>query len=325
MLTKILVTGGEPYTNARNLHQEARFRKAKIVLINLDKSSCETLLNYESWIEPGKIRAHNSIFAAGYRSLDKLYLCTNTEVFVYKYPDMELIAKASYPFFQNIHCVSEVAGFVGVASTGLDMVILLDKFTLKPITFKNVLGKDPWHKHSPNIDYRRYISLKPHESHPNFLFELDGEIWVTRCQQRDVVCLDNMDHRIEIGGGTAIHDGIVDGKHIYFSGVDGRIIIVNKDTLNIEEVVDLNAIEATGRPLGWCRGLLVRDGIAYVGLSRLRNTNIKENIKWLLRFGQQEPDRYTRIGVYDLKKRKKLTEFIFDEIYLSGIYSILPA
>ena len=106
----------------------------------------------------------------------------------------------------------------------------------------SVLAEPPWSRFSDTTDYRKVASTKPHKSHPNFIFELNDEIWVTRARQRDAVCLHDSGRRIDIAVQFP-HDGLVSGERIYFTLVDGRVVVVNSRRLQVEEVIDVKIID----------------------------------------------------------------------------------
>src|SRR5207248_5495175 len=49
-------------------------------------------------------------------------------------------------------------------------------------------------------------------------------------------------------------DGRVGGGRIYFTTVDGRLVIANVDTHQVDQVIDLRKIGGTNHLLEWCRG-----------------------------------------------------------------------
>ena len=320
---RFIVTGGLQRDNAAKLGEGRRFHAARLLDVDLNTRQTSTLINYEGTPGCYPEESPNLLFTAATLDGNRLYLCTETEIFLYDYPSLRLLKQASHPFFQNVHHVAPVLDYVGVASTGLDLVILLDKNTLEPVRFINSLGKDPWHRFSREVDYRLVHSTKPHESHPNFVFSVDDEVWATRFNQKDAISLDDPSKRIDIGI-ERVHDGHVMGDYAYFTTVNGNIVIANVHTRVIEDIIDLNQIEKQTGPLGWCRGLSVINGLAYVGFSRLRNTATRENIKWVLGLVKSDTQMNTRICVYDLAKRSKVDEFTMPRESTNVIYSILP-
>ncbi len=323
MSNRFLVTGGEQYSDAVKRPEGARSKYAKLLEVDFNNRRIETLLRYQATKDTQPDDFPNTLFVSATLADDVIYLCTSTELFVYRYPELTLIQTVSYPFFQNIHHAAPYKNTIAVVSTGLDLIVFLDKETYVPVDFVNALGKDPWHKHSRDIDYRKYLSLKPHESHPNFLFEISGQLWVTRFNQMDAVCLNDFNKKINVGV-ERLHDGCVTGDRVFFTTVNGCIVQAGVDNLKVEEVIDLNQIDGTGIPLGWCRGLSVDGDMAYVGFSRLRSTRIKENLKWLAKMVKTTQLRQTRIAVYNLKEKTKVDELIMPPNIIGALYSIIP-
>lgn len=321
---RFLITGGEQFGDAVKRPEGARFKCAKLLEVDIDTKQLKTLISYEADNEFYPDGIPNSIFVSASLDENNIYLCTSTELFVYSYPELNLIKSVSYPFFQNLHHVTPYKNMLVVASTGLDLLVYLDKKTLEPVEYIHALGKDPWHKYSKDVDYRKHVSLKPHESHPNFLFAIHDKLWVTRFNQQDAVCLSDFDMKMDIGV-ERLHDGFVAGDYVYFTSVNGCIVKVNINSLAIDEVIDLNKIDNSSIPLGWCRGLYIEGDIAYVGFSRIRSTKVKENLKWVVNMVKTNKVNGTRMAVYDLKKKIKLDEMVLPEKAISALYSILPA
>ena len=322
MPDKLIISGGAQRENAAILGEGHRYHAANLIEMDFETGEANILLSINEPNENYPDECPNVTFTSCTLKNKILYMCTETELFLYSYPDLELIRKKSFPFLQNTHHIAPVGEYIGVASTGLDMVILLDPETLDIIKIYNVMGKNPWHRFSENYDYRKLHSTKPHESHPNFVFQLNGQLWTTRFNQRDAVCLEDRDKKIEIGL-ERIHDGhVIDGK-VYFTCVDGKIVIVDSESYEIEHIMDLNEIEGNTQPLGWCRGILVEENIAYVAYSRIRQTMIRENVKWLLSYTGMKKSLPTRIVKYDIEAGVKLGECASPTGIIDAIYSVI--
>ena len=295
---------------------------AKLLEIDLENNGWKTLIDYRAEGENYPDGEPNSIFVSSTIYEEKIYLCTSTELFVYSYPELKLLASVSYPFFQNLHHVLVHKEQVVVVSTGLDLIVFLDKLSLEPVGFKHAMGKDPWHKYSQDVDYRKFVTLKPHESHPNFAFPMNDALWVTRFNQKDAVAIDNMNDAISIDV-ERVHDGYVHNEKVYFTSVNGCVAIADCRTRKLIEVIDLNEIENSGGPLGWCRGLLIEGDIAYVAFSKIRDTKAKENLKWALGKFRTKAESKTKVAVYDLAKKTKLAEMLMPANSINAIYSVL--
>lgn len=320
---KLILSGGK---QRENLDQKKaaghRYECAKLVELDYHAKKAKVLIEYWGNQENYTEEMPSVSFAATSLVDGKLYLPTFTEVFIYQYPELKLLHTISYPFFNNIHHAIPFQDYLVVASTGLDMLVYLDSKTFEPLRFVNVLGKDPWHKFDKNTDYRKVPSTQPHESHPNHTFILDGELWVSRFHQRDAVMVEDHSKRIEIGL-ERIHDGHVIGDYVYFTTVNGYIVIANAKTYKIEEMINLNEIEDTGRPLGWCRSLHLEGDVAYVAFSSIRQTRMIDNVKWILKSSGAK-EKSTRVVAYNLKTKTKLDEYKFSKKVMDTIFSLFP-
>ena len=103
-----------------------------------------------------------------------------------------------------------------------------------------------WERFSRDVDYRRVATTKPHWSHPNYVYFVGDELWVTRCAQGDALCLSERRPPIQIGE-RAVHDGLVREGSIYFTVVSGEVVVVDPEAAEIRRRYDLNAIAGGGR------------------------------------------------------------------------------
>ncbi len=323
-LAKLYVTGGQQRNARSMLEGDAywyKYHKGLILEVDTVTGQAERRAEY---VSPPDVCADEDpaiLFKCGTMAGDKLYVSTQTEVLVYNLPDFTLGTYISLPCFNDVHHVRPSRdGHLLVANSGLDMVLEITSDG-EVLRIWNTLGEDPWSRVTQEADYRRVTSLKPHRSHPNHIFYLGDEPWVTRFEQRDACSLTNPVKRIDIGI-ERVHDGHLFDGHLYFTTVNGCIAIANVETLQVEEVIDLNTIAPPDVVLGWCRGLLVEDGTVWVGFSRLRLTKIRRNISWVRQgFRQLLP---TRIACYDLRRRTCITEIDLQEHGLDAVFSIFP-
>lgn len=65
-----------------------------------------------------------------------------------------------------------------------------------------------------------------------------NDVWVTRLWQRDAICLTAPNRRIEIGL-ERCHDGGRYEGSLYFTTVDGHLVVVDSETLTIKNSIDL--------------------------------------------------------------------------------------
>jgi hypothetical protein len=190
----------------------------------------------------------------------------------------------------------------------------------------DVLAEAPWSRFSRTADYRKVESTKPHKSHPNFVFELNRGIWVTRFRQRDAICLNDSGRRIDIAAQSP-HDGLLRDDRIYFTSVDGGIVIANSRSLQVDEIIDLKQINGQKTLLGWCRGLLpLDDRRMWVGFTRIRKTRFLENVLWVKGVLQDDmAERPTHIALYDVVDKQCVQEFDLEACGMNIVFSIFPA
>jgi hypothetical protein len=326
---RFYVCGGRQRQDAFRRHTWQHYRQAVILRVDPAAGTAEPVVEYVSPPEATVERGVASIvFKAGSRDADRFFACTETEVLVYRLPGFELERYLSLPAFNDLHHVApRQRGTLLVVSTGLDLVLEIDGRGEVVAEWDALLG-EPWARFDRRVDYRKVATTKPHASHPNFAFEAEGEVWVTRFEQRDAVCLTRRERRLPIEVERP-HDGVVLGRQVFFTTVDGHVAVADLATERVERLVDLNRIAGAGRALGWCRGLwpLSADEVV-VGFSRLRPTRFRENVRWAKhRLGlRPTPGNLpTRIAAFDLAGERLLWELNLEELGLNAIFSLHPA
>jgi hypothetical protein len=298
------------------------YHKGLVLSVDLESNQAQKCLEY---VSPPEVRAEGEppiLFKCATLEDGRLYVCTHSEILIFEVPSFKRVGYITLPCFNDLHHVRPTPeGTLIVANTGLDSVIelTLDGQVLREWA---VLGGDPWERFSREVDYRKIASTKPHRSHPNYTFFLDGQIWVSRFEQKDAVSLTNPQRRLDIGV-ERIHDGVVRGDYVYFSSVKGDVVVANTRTLKVEEVIDLPGLHPEGTLLGWCRGLMIdEDGNAWVGFSHIRPTKFRENVGWIAHgFRHTVP---TNVGCYDLAKKTCLRQVELESHGLDAIFSIFP-
>ncbi|MBH9965393.1 hypothetical protein ACKA06_03890 [Rossellomorea oryzaecorticis] len=298
-----------------------QFKKGVILKFNLQTKTSQKVIEYTSPKDVCADHEASISFTAATLKGNRLYVGTTTEVLVYDVSNFTPIQYMSLPFMNDIHHVSPMKnGNLLVANTGLDMVVELN-VSGRVERLWNVLGRAPWHRFDPEVDYRKVATTKPHHSHPNYVFEIENDIWVTRCLQKDAVCLTSPEKHIDIGR-QLVHDGIAYKNHIYFTQVDGRVVIVNRNTLKVERIVDLVQISAHKEKIGWCRGIKpLSEDIILVGFTRIRPSSKRNqdgNIEYKGDFGVLP----TRLACFNIKKNILLWEKNLEDAGMNAIYSI---
>ena len=133
------------------------------------------------------------------------------------------------------------------------------------------------------------------------MFLVGDDVWATRFEQRDAICLTSPGRRIPIGI-ERVHDGIMHEGRVYFTTVDGHVVIADPSRCVVQEVIDLNEMNKADVQLGWCRSVAVDGDRIWVGFSRIRPTKFRENVGFVLRGFKR--DFGTHVACYDLKQAR---------------------
>ncbi len=327
------LVGGKKKKTLTNMEEWHLFEKGIILKIDIQTGKCDTCKEY---ITPPDVCAYEDnpsyIFKTATLKDDRLYVCTQTEILVYHLPDFEQENYITLPCFNDLHHVyPTVSGTLLVAVTGLDMAIEIDKEG-NILQEWDVLGNPPWTRFSRDTDYRKIVTTKPHQSHPNYVFEIGEDYWVSRFKQKDAICLTNPSKKTIPIGIEKIHDGILYNDHVYFTTVNGHVAVYNYPQETMEYIYNLNDIYSLSCPLGWCRGLhVVDDHLVIVGFTQLRTTKFRENIKWVAYLAGFDAERYhlkalpSRIALFDLKVNRMLWEHTVQDYGIDALFSIHPA
>ena len=323
MTEALWVVGGEQRVLFSKPNEWSEYKKALVVRVQDGRP--KRVLEYQSPPEhcPDEMPSH--VFKAATIAGDTAWLCTQTEVLVCDVPSFRIRRVISHPCFNDLHHVTPGPdGTLFLAVTGLDAVAELSPEG-EILRLQSVLGGSPWDRFSPDVDYRKVPTTKPHQSHPNYIFFLDGRPWVTRFQQRAAVSLDG--HGAFEVGIQGIQYGHVEGGCLFFTTVDGCVVAFDLAS-GEKSVLDLNQIREPDddRPLGWCRGLLPQGADkAWVGFSRLRYTALRRNLSWL-RHGFRETEHHrlhpTRIALYDLRGSTLLRQIDLEKAGMGAVFSI---
>ena len=297
------------------------YQKGLILELDTRTGAARTAIEYVSPADAAPAEEPAILFKSGTLVGDELFICTQTEVMIYRVPSFERTAYISLPMFNDVHHVRPTpTGTLLVANTGLDTVVEMTR-SGEVIKVINVLGQDEWGdgRFSPDVDYRRVKTTKPHLAHPNHVFYIGDEPWAARFQQKDAISLIDPGRRIDIGL-ERIHDGLVSDGRVYFTTVDGKVAIADTKTLEIIRVIDLTESHPPDMLLGWARGILVDGDKMWVGFSRIRPTKFRENVGWVLRGLKR--DFGTHVGCYDIASGKSLAQFALEDQGLSAVFGI---
>jgi hypothetical protein len=330
MTGELWVVGGEQHVTFRRQPEWHSYKTA--LVLRVADGRVERAFEYRSPARHCPDERPSHTFKAATFCGDTAYLCTQTEVLVCDLPSFAIRRVISHPCFNDLHHVTPAPdGTLYLAVTGLDAVAQLSPEG-EILRFVGALGQDPWERFSQDVDYRKVPTTKPHASHPNYVFFLDGRPWITRFAQRDAVPLDP---RAERGpeeapfaiGIQGVHDGHLLPPHLCFTTVDGRLVRFDVRDGRRAQVFDLNPpARPDGSPLGWCRGLLpLPDSRAWVGFTRIRYTTLRQNLSWLRHGFRESPEhgqKPTRIALYDLDRSDPLEEIDLEPAGMGAVFSI---
>jgi hypothetical protein len=323
LLESLYVVGGQqrelrPLTATDGWYE---YQKAIVLDLDIRSQSATKVIEYVSPPEATPEEGATILFKSGTLVGDRLFVCTQTEILIYCVPGFQRDGYISLPEFNDVHHVLPTSrGTLLVADTGLDTVLELS-MAGDVLQRWNVLGEDPWARFSPEIDYRRVRTTKPHLAHPNYVFSVGDDVWATRFEQRDAICLTTPGRRIDIGI-ERVHDGVMHEGLVYFTTVDGHIVIADPERCEVVEVIDLKTMHSGEYQLGWCRSVAIDGDRIWVGFSRIRPTKIRENVGWVMRGFKR--DFGTHLACYDLKKRECVSEILVEPFGLSAIFGIFP-
>ena len=319
------VIGGQQ--KERRVDEWRQYKQGLVVEVEAESGKAKTCLEYVSPPEVCPDDEASVLFKAATLEDGRLYLCTATEVMVYEVPAFKRVAYISLPCFNDLHHVRPTPeGNLLVASTGLDLVVEVTPEG-RVLHEWSAVDEETWARFSRDTDYRKVPTTKPHLAHPNYVFRLGEDVWATRMQHKDAVCLTRPGARIDIGV-QGPHDGIMRDGFIFFTTIDGHVVVVNQKTLKSEEVIDLNAIKrdgGQGQPsaLGWARGLMIEsEGRIWVGFTRLRPTKFRENLSWVAH-GFTKVHLPTRIALYDVYNKSLIKEIDVEPFGVNAIFSII--
>jgi len=331
MRSEMYIVGGQFKSAPVFRKGSGGFQKALILVLSEDGIFIRTAVEYQSPLAVCPIENNAILFKSASLMEQLLYVCTETEILVYRVPDFTLTNYISLPMFNDLHHVTPSrSGSLFVACAGLDAVFELSE-TGEPIREWDLSGQGLWTRFDSMTDYRKIASTQPHMVHPNFVFLRDDEVWVTRLEQQDAFRLVPPGGRIPIELERP-HDGIVVDDHVYFTTVDGRVVRANLACHKVDAVFNLADLFSTVQPLGWCRGLKVIDhDRVIVGFSRLRPTRWERNVHWAARKlksagGAESKNWYTfptRITCLDLARGKIIWETNLEPYGMNAVFSIL--
>lgn len=323
--TKILISGARERPEGFSLGEGKYYHQAVLLELDIESGTYKSVFEKHDGGKNYPAEHPNIQFTAGCINGSTLWLPTDTEIYELGLPDYKIKQIISHPCFQNIHSVHVFNDELVVTSTGLDNIVFIDRSEGSISRIENAEGLDPWHRFSQETDYRQVHSTRPHDCHPNYVFELGKELWVTRCKQEDAVCLTDTSQSLDItrNDAVSVHDGIPWGNTIVFTRVDGLLVLFNADTGTYIETLDpFN--DRANRPLGWCRGLCSTGNILYMGYSKIRKTKLVDKLKFLSRGNYKySSGNNALIVAYDMEQKKVIDTYETPAGMIDAIYGVM--
>lgn len=293
---QLLLSGSIPSTSEP--------RGATALLAIVDPTSGEILHRCE-YQTPREIRApeQKMQFTGFNRAGNSLYVCSHTEVVVFdEWPPRRPAGRISIPGFNDLHHCLPWGGGLAIANTGLETVDLVS-FDGELLERWDVLSAADraLAPIEPGRDYRTLNDTKPHYAHPNHLFSIDGELWVTQLRTRRASPVEGGagEAPIPIASGMP-HDGSPIAGRLAFTTVNGGVVLVDPERREVVAEHDLKALDGSPEHAGWCRGMCgdpERAQGVFVAFTRPRKTRWTE-FRFRVRHGYGHPP--SRICRYDL-------------------------
>jgi hypothetical protein len=276
--------------------------RPRLRLLDTDTGRVEDLLAPE----PGPhhpAEAEHAELTGAFRVGDVLLQCTRTEVLELGWGSWELRHRWSHPLLHDVHHALPYADGVAVASTGLDAVLCFD--AERRLVARHWLGEGDFEQRFGGVTDHRTLPFdhhKPHQVHPNHLLTLDGALYATCLQTRELRRV-TPDPAVIWRFSGPPHDGRWLQDAWWFTTVDGQIVALDATLTRPVLTIDLAALHEEAGLIGWCRGIERVGDRLFVGMTMLRATPGRELVRRLVRgaHGRKLP---TRVIELDLQARR---------------------
>ncbi|MFC1831217.1 hypothetical protein ACFL0S_04275 [Thermodesulfobacteriota bacterium] len=336
-MERLLVVGGKQRSKAIGLDEWQAYEKGVILEVKPESGNVEVVVEYESPTDVRPATLPAIVFKAGALNSDqsRILVCTQTELVEFDTKTWNQTFYFSHPFFNDVHHACYRKDFAAgerilVANTGLDQILEFrmnreSNLDSELVNQWSVSESDTWARFDRDVDYRLVATTKPHQCHPNFVWEVGERIIATRFHQQDAFDVVNKTVVCEKLPGNP-HDGLRHGSLVYFTTTNGCVVSYDWQSGKRIESIELSEIQQATELLGWCRGIeLSSELIAWVGFSRIRPTWLRKNLSWIKQ-GFRRKGEYgtlpTRIAQYDLKSRQLLHEFDLEPYGLNAVFGI---
>ncbi|NDY74286.1 hypothetical protein DO021_20585 [Desulfobacter hydrogenophilus] len=298
------IGGGRLFSREyRDIRGEIRFCS-----LNNENLQCTEKIIYK---DPTGLAPPNRLRLTGACVVDNsIYVTTFSQILRLDLNTGEFEQKHSFDRYNDLHGIAFNGYEFAVANTGLDLIHFLDdNFNLiRTLDVGALSGSSKIF--SSDIDYRLIPSTKPHFVHPNHCFWFENSWWVTRFIQKDAICPETGE-KWDFNLYGAPHDGIVTDDGVYFTTIQGTVILVKPN----REMKTWNLRQLTGRTqIGWGRGIMIEKNKAYIGFTKIRKS-VSSMAKQIAVKNGSVSNFSPRILELDLVSGCVTNEFIFSDNY----------
>jgi len=300
------------FSGAMPGREEIRGVRAVLGILEADTGR---IIHWCEYSTPRELRApRQKMQFTGYALVgDQIYVCAHSEIVRFtSWPPTEPADRISVPGFNDLHhCIPWKDG-LAVANTGLETVdhVSLDGELIH--RWDLLEGHSQARRIDPDRDYRQIEDTKPHLVHANHLWVRNGELWVTELKARRAVRLTGDPGQINFETGMP-HDGRQVGDRLAFTTVNGTVVLVDPDTLDVVARHDLQEMTPGVRTLGWCRGVCAdwrHPSRFFVAFSMVRRSPWREYGFWINNGHKKVP---SRIDLYDVESREMVERYVMTE------------
>ena len=292
--------------------KEVRGVTAVLGILDVETGEILHLCEYET---PSELRApRQKMQFTGFCTHEgSIHVCSHTEITRFDdWPPSEPAGRITIPGFNDLHHCIPWQGGLAVANTGLETV---DHVSLQGELLHrwDLLSNHPYARRiDPELDYRRIPDTKPHFLHPNHLWWREGELWVTGLKAPGALCVTGDRRQITFETGRPHDGGYIRGQ-LAFTTVNGHVVLVDPDSLEVVASHDLEPMTPGIKTLGWCRGLCEdpRDpNRLFVAFSSLRESPWRE---CGFRVKNGHPKAPSRIALYDIERTEVVRTLVITE------------
>jgi hypothetical protein len=301
------------------------YRGVTAVLGILDADTGE-VLHWCKYGTPQELRApKQKMQFTGFSMTDgQIYVCTHTEIVRFDdWPPSQPAGRITIPGFNDLHHCIPWDGGLAVANTGLETVdhVSLDGTLLH--RWDLLEGYPEARRIDPDRDYRLIPDTKPHQLHANHLWVRNGELWVTELKAPGVERVTGARRRVTFEAGRP-HDGRYLGGRLVFTTVNGRVVLVDSDSLELVANHDLTKMTPGAKVLGWCRGVCEdprNPSRFFVAFSSLRDSPWRE-YGFRIKHGHKRVP--SRIVLYDVERAEMVKSFITTDRQSLVLFQLAP-